>query len=52
MANLVKLPTWAGDEAIHIVVETPRGAQAKLTYDPDLRTFVLSKSLMRGLSYP
>jgi inorganic pyrophosphatase len=52
MANLVKLPTWAGDEAIHIVVETPRGAQAKLTYDPDLRTFVLSKSLMLGLSYP
>ena len=52
MPNLLKLPTWAGDGAIHIVVETPRGARAKLTYDPELKTFVLSKSLMLGLSYP
>jgi inorganic pyrophosphatase len=52
MPNLLKLPTWAGDGAIHIVVETPRGARAKLTYDPVLKTFVLSKSLMLGLSYP
>jgi len=52
MPNLLKLPTWAGDGAIHIVVETPRGARAKLTYDPELKTFVLSKSLMLGLAYP
>jgi hypothetical protein len=36
---------------IHVVVETPRGAQAKLTYDSELKIFVLSKSLMLGLSY-
>jgi len=35
-----------------VVVETPRGARAKLTFDPGLKTFVLSKSLMLGLSYP
>ena len=52
MPNLAKLPTWAGDEFVHVVVETPRGARAKLTFDPELKTFVLSKALMLGLSYP
>ncbi len=37
---------------MHVVVETPRGARAKLTFDPELKTFVLSKALMLGLSYP
>ena len=52
MPNLARLPTWAGDELVHVVVETPRGARAKLTFDPELKTFVLSKALMLGLSYP
>ena len=52
MPNLSKLPAWAGDEFVHVVVETPRGARAKLTFDPELKTFVLSKSLTVGLSYP
>src|SRR5437660_7609252 len=45
MTNLARLPTWAGDELVHVVVETPRGARAKLTFDPELKTFVLSKAL-------
>src|SRR5215471_5477436 len=52
MPNLARLPAWAGHELVHVVVETPRGARAKLTFDPELKTFVLSKSLMLGLSYP
>jgi inorganic pyrophosphatase len=52
MPNLLKLPTWAKGDVVHVVVETPRGARAKLEFDPDLKTFVLSKSLMLGLSYP
>jgi inorganic pyrophosphatase len=52
MPNLARLPPWAGDELVHVVVETPRGARAKLTFDPELKTFVLSKALMLGLSYP
>ncbi len=52
MPNLARLPAWAGHELAHVVVETPRGARAKLTFDPELKTFVLSKSLMLGLSYP
>jgi inorganic pyrophosphatase len=52
MPNLARLPAWAGDKLVHVVVETPRGARAKLTFDPELKTFVLSKALMLGLSYP
>ena len=52
MTNLQKLPSLDDDGNIHVVVETPRGARAKLTYDPQLRVFVLSKSLMTGLTYP
>jgi hypothetical protein len=46
MPNLAKLPTWAGDDLVHVVVETPRG---ELNFDPELRAFVLSKALMLGL---
>src|SRR5262245_18339675 len=52
MPNLARLAAWAGHDLAHVVVETPRGARAKLTFDPELKTFVLSKSLMLGLSYP
>ena len=52
MPNLARLPAWAGNELVHVVVETPRGARAKLTFDAELKTFVLSKSLRVGLSYP
>src|SRR5256885_1212997 len=52
MTNLIKLPAFDDDGNVHVVVETPRGARAKLTYDPDLRVFILSKSLMAGLTYP
>jgi inorganic pyrophosphatase len=34
------------------VVETPRGSRAKFDYDPKLKTFTLSKSLLTGLTYP
>jgi inorganic pyrophosphatase len=52
MTNLAKLPTFDKDGNVYVVVETPRGARAKLTYDPELGVFTLSKSLMAGLTYP
>ena len=52
MANLLKLPALDDEGNVHVVVETPRGSRAKLTYDPDLKVFTLSKSLMVGLTYP
>ena len=44
MPNLARLPAWAGRQLVHVVVETPRGARAKLTFDPELKTFVLSNT--------
>ena len=52
MTNLLKLPTFNDDGNLRVVVETPRGSQAKLGYDPKLKAFTLSKSLLTGLSYP
>jgi inorganic pyrophosphatase len=52
MTNLIKLPTFNDGSEVHVIVETPRGSRAKLDYDPKLRTFTLSKSLLAGLTYP
>ena len=52
MPNLLTLPTWADNQNIYAVVETPRGSRAKLKFDPKLRTFTLSKPLLAGLTYP
>jgi len=52
MPNLLTLPTWADNQNIYAVVETPRGSRAKLEFDPKLRTFTLSKPLLAGLTYP
>jgi inorganic pyrophosphatase len=52
MTNLTKLPSWADDDNIFAVVETPRGSLCKLDFDPKLGVFTLAKPLMAGLAYP
>jgi inorganic pyrophosphatase len=52
MKSFLKLPTWADDDHVFAVVETPRGSTCKLDFDPELGVFVLAKPLMAGLSYP
>jgi inorganic pyrophosphatase len=52
MPNLMNLPPIAEDGDVYVVVETPRGSRAKFDYDPKLKTFTLSKSLLMGLTYP
>jgi inorganic pyrophosphatase len=52
MPNFINLPAFAEDGDVHVVVETPRGSRAKFAYNPKLETFILSKSLLTGLSYP
>ena len=52
MTNLLKIPTWADDQSVYAVVETPRGSSCKLDFDPELRVFTLAKPLMVGLTYP
>jgi inorganic pyrophosphatase len=46
MTKLQKLPTWADEEHVFAVVETPRGSTCKLDFDPELGVFALAKPLM------
>jgi inorganic pyrophosphatase len=52
MPNLINLPPFTKDGDVYVIVETPRGSRAKFDYDPKLKTFTLSKSLLTGLTYP
>ena len=52
MPNFINLPPFTEDGEVRVVVETPRGSRAKFSYDPKLETFILSKSLLTGLTYP
>jgi inorganic pyrophosphatase len=52
MMDLSKLPTRDKDDAVQVVVETPRGMTAKLKFEPKLGAFVFSRSLKPGLRYP
>ena len=52
MPNFLNFPPFTEDGDVHVVVETPRGSRAKFAYDPKIETFILSKSLLTGLTYP
>jgi inorganic pyrophosphatase len=52
MSKFLKIPTWADDQHVFAIVETPRGSTCKLAFDNKLDLFTLSKPLMAGLSYP
>jgi inorganic pyrophosphatase len=52
MTNYFKLPTWAGQNHVYAVVETPRGSRVKMEFDPKLGAFTLAKPLFVGLTYP
>jgi inorganic pyrophosphatase len=52
MADLLRLPARAGPGTLHVVVESPRGASAKLRWDAGLGAMTLSRSLPLGLVYP
>jgi inorganic pyrophosphatase len=52
MPDLSRIPTFAKDGAVHVVVESPRGSTLKLKYDPELRAFGISRPLPLGLTYP
>src|SRR5262245_45986461 len=52
MAAIAELPASAKDGRLHVIVESPAGATAKLKWDPELGLFVLSRPLPLGLYYP
>jgi len=50
--DFATFPTRSKGGAVHVVVESPGGSSAKLKYDPKLRQFMFSRSLVAGLRYP
>jgi inorganic pyrophosphatase len=52
VADLLALPTFADDELVHVVVESPRGSTSKFKYEPELGVMTLARPLPLGLAYP
>lgn len=50
--DLRHLPARDDDGAIHVVVESPRGATVKLKYEPALGVMTVARALPLGLAYP
>ncbi|MDP9149951.1 MAG: inorganic diphosphatase [Myxococcota bacterium] len=52
MANLANIPTRDKEGNLRAVVETPRASCAKIKFDEELKTFVFSRPLVLGVTYP
>jgi inorganic pyrophosphatase len=52
MGSLLALPPSPAPGVIHVVIESPRGATAKIKYDERLDVFTLARPLPLGLFYP
>lgn len=50
--HLESIEPFVDDNVVRAVVETPRGSHVKLAFDPDLRTFAVTRGLTVGVSYP
>jgi inorganic pyrophosphatase len=50
--RLDRLPPYAEEGALRVVVESPRGSAIKFAFDPQLRMFVASRELPFGVVYP
>jgi inorganic pyrophosphatase len=49
---LTDLAAYDDGKTLRVVVEAPKGSTVKLTYDPELRTFCVSRGFPLGISYP
>jgi inorganic pyrophosphatase len=52
LRRLDRLPARPARGALHVVVESPRGASVKWKFAPTLNAFTLSRPLPLGLTYP
>ena len=50
--DLSLLPTFAEDDCIHVVVESPRGSMVKLKFEPRWEAMTVSRPLPLGVAYP
>jgi len=50
--NLIKIEPFLKDGLVRVVIETPKGSRNKLSFDPDLKAFVLKKTLPQGMVFP
>jgi inorganic pyrophosphatase len=50
--DLSTLDPFDDEGILRMVVETPRGAGVKLAYDPNVRTFTVTRALALGTTYP
>lgn len=50
--HLDRLPTKDDQGRVHVVVESPRGARAKMKHDPTSGAFMLDRALPLGMGYP
>jgi inorganic pyrophosphatase len=50
--TLDQLPAFVRGSVFRVVVESPRGASAKLKFDPGTGAMTLSRPLTLGLTYP
>ncbi|MGX9143463.1 inorganic diphosphatase [Mesorhizobium sp. 128a] len=51
MPDYLKLPTTTKG-MVRVVIETPRGAAAKMAYDPAIQAFAYVRPLPVGMTYP
>ncbi len=51
MASFHTLPTFS-DDLIRVVIETPKGAAAKFSYEPKADLFEFGRALPAGIIYP
>jgi inorganic pyrophosphatase len=52
MTDLLALPAFADSDAVHVVIESPRGSTSKFKYDAARGIMTLSRPLTLGLTYP
>jgi inorganic pyrophosphatase len=53
LANPEELPpNRPGDDALQVIIETPRGSRNKYNFDPEQRIFTLRKVLPAGMAFP
>src|SRR6476660_10646688 len=51
-SSLIELPPRDSDGTFRVVVESPKGSTVKLTDEEHLGTFMVSRALPLGISYP